>query len=81
MTFEEKLNEMAALQEGWNSYKAKAISPEIIALVKKFLTEPAIVPLSDGGILLEWQIGPQVLTLEFSGDHGFHIHLESATWK
>lgn len=52
----ERLKELLRLPDGWDGYGAPPIRPEIAALATVLLTPPSIVPMSDGGIQLEWHI-------------------------
>ena len=37
-----------------------------------FAPAPAVVPLSSGGLQLEWHVGPRVLELEFESPEAIH---------
>ena len=75
-----RLAELAALQENWDSYGSPPPSPKLIgealAIVQRAerllgysqaspMPTPSIVPLSGGGIQIEWQTPVQELELEF----------------
>lgn len=53
-----KLDEIATLPDNWDSYGADTPWPDAIATARRIVTlfqhAPAIVPLSDGGVQLEW---------------------------
>lgn len=56
------LVDLLTLPAGWSSYKASEIDPAIVArvielsndLIPEFAPAPAVVPLSSGGLQLEW---------------------------
>lgn len=67
------LDELSKLPVGWDSYGSPKISNDLIMAAKSFLyllefefIAPRIVPISGGGIQLEWQIGERELELEFT---------------
>lgn len=58
---EERFAELLALPAGWDSYGARKIDPLAIAAARrlldalpKYIPEPAIAPMSNGGVELEW---------------------------
>lgn len=51
----EKLAELAALTENWDSHGGRAINRDVLSLLELLLTVPAqAVPGSDGSVQLEW---------------------------
>ena len=64
------------LTEGWDSYSGKRINRDLIKSSLLILTEvmdasspvPSVVPLSDGGLQLEWHRKQQDLEIVFSAD-------------
>ncbi len=67
------LDELSTLPIGWDSYGSPKISDDLIMAAKRFLYQlefefiaPRVVPVSGGGIQLEWQIGERELELEFT---------------
>jgi hypothetical protein len=64
------------LSPNWDSYGAKTINQEMIRASLMILTQimqadspvPSIVPLSDGGIQIEWHRRQQDLEIVFSMD-------------
>ncbi|HWV78902.1 MAG TPA: hypothetical protein VN027_16455 [Isoptericola sp.] len=70
-----KLQEIAALEDGWWGPRSRAVPSEIIALVDKVLPELAdigvhvvIAPHSSGSILLEWSRPGMDYTAEIRPD-------------
>lgn len=67
------LNELAKLGEDWDSYGSERIPKVLIDEAKKFVTSlefeeigaPFVVPISGGGIQLEWHKGTHELEIEF----------------
>jgi len=66
------LDELSTLPIGWDSYGSPKISDDLIMAAKRFLYQlefefiaPRVVPVSGGGIQLEWQMGERELELEF----------------
>ena len=66
------LDALSTLPVGWDSYGSPKISDDLIMAAKRFLYQlefefiaPRVVPISGGGIQLEWQIGERELELEF----------------
>jgi hypothetical protein len=68
----ERLQQLAALEENWDSYGARPLDPAALRtaqeIIEQALTWPApaprIFPVPDGGIQLEWRAGPVELELE-----------------
>jgi len=77
-----RLDELAALEENWDSYGSPPPSANLIGHVlmivqraerllgyshaeQRVMPTPSIVPLSGGGIQIEWQTPVQELELEF----------------
>jgi hypothetical protein len=64
------------LAEGWDSYGGKKINHALIRLALSLLAQimdetsspPAVVPLSDGGLQLEWHRKQQDLEISFPAD-------------
>lgn len=77
-----RLDELAALEENWDSYGSPPPSADLIGHVlmivqraerllgyssqQSVMPTPSIVPLSGGGIQIEWQTQVKELELEFS---------------
>ena len=67
------LDELSTLDVDWDSYGSPKISNDLIIAAKSFLYQleyeffaaPRVVPISGGGIQLEWQMGERELELEF----------------
>jgi hypothetical protein len=71
-----RINQLTALAVGWNSYGAQEVQADMAMEAVEFLTKvtypgiaaPSIVPLSDGGIQLEWHRGGLDVEVTFSDD-------------
>ncbi len=57
----EQLDEIAAMPDGWDGFRAGAFAPATIAAARLLLSylrpdapRPHIAPMSDGGIMFEW---------------------------
>lgn len=72
----QRLAVLLRLPEGWNSYRARRVSPKAVAAVLRTLPRiagptapaPAVVPLADGGVQVEWHQGGIDLELAFAAD-------------
>jgi hypothetical protein len=73
-----RINDLAGLARGWNGYEAEEISAEMAISAVRFLTKiahpsiaaPAIVPLSDGGLQVEWHRGELDVEVTLSEEDG-----------
>ena len=69
---EECLASLATLPKGWDGYDGIPVGPAIVVLVRYFLTAieecgrtvPDVVPLSNGGVQLEWVGGVYKVEME-----------------
>lgn len=94
----EKARELWSLPEGWNSHGAAVIQDEPIQRALSFLfrvmvassPEPSMVPLSDGGVQLEWHTRGFDFELAFRSDgsldvlyeeQGQEVENEEAIWR
>lgn len=86
-TIDERLAELAALEEDWNNYRADRIDAEVIARVRKFFDlldyvfpKPYLFPTPSGGINIEWEECKENrgLSIEFmrTGDIQFFLYGE-----
>jgi len=61
--FLDRINAVGDLQAGWDGAVARAVSDAAVTCAMNFITEvmerdtpaPAVVPVNDGGLQLEWQ--------------------------
>lgn len=75
-----KLAALESLEPGWDSESASPIDREIIEAARRFVRSvpdgiaprPMVVPLSSGGVQLEWHSGRRVLELEFESPETVH---------
>ena len=69
-----QISNLTALRPDWDTYGAPAIRASAIAAVASFiidhaygdLSAPAVVPMSDGGVQLEWHRGGVDIEIAFS---------------
>jgi len=78
----DRIDHLLSLQRGWDSYRAPAISAragafallvvmnvrEIVGVRANALAKFGIFPTLDGGIMMEWHLGPRSLYLEVRAD-------------
>lgn len=70
------ISSIQSLSENWDSYGGKKTSDDLIKLALSVLTQimsvnapvPAVVPLGDGGLQLEWHRKQQDLEIVFPAD-------------
>lgn len=70
------LVDLLTLTPGWNSYDAVAIDPDLVAqavemsndLLPESCDVPAVIPLSNGGLQLEWRRDGASLEIVFDRD-------------
>ncbi len=71
-----KMSQLSHLSENWDSYGARAVDEFLIQRVGEqislteavSLPEPEVVPTSEGGVQLEWDLDSCALELEFCPD-------------
>ncbi len=69
-----KVSELTALRPDWDTYGANAVDAAAAARVAEFLLDhafgdlsaPSVVPMTDGGLQLEWHRGGLNLEISFS---------------
>ena len=82
-------SEIQCLPENWDSYGAPVVKNELVQkalyllglVMEQNSPVPAVVPLSDGGVQLEWHRRKQDLEIVFTADrqpHYFYRNLETA---
>jgi hypothetical protein len=72
----DRISSLTALAVGWNGYDAREVQADMAIDAAKFLTEvafpgiaaPSIVPLSDGGVQVEWHRGGVDIEIAFSDE-------------
>ena len=71
----ERLGRFLSLGENWNGYGENAITAQAVVRTMNLLTrvamdgpEPAVVPMSDGGIQIEWHYGGTEIEVEVPSD-------------
>jgi hypothetical protein len=87
-----RLQDLAALAPDWDSYGAKPVEADMAMAAVRFLAtlaaaapgvdKPSVVPLSDGGVQVEWHRGGIDLEVAFSDDEpGVYLvdHTSNAT--
>jgi hypothetical protein len=64
-----RLESLADLKPGWDSYGGKAPTPEAIAAARVMIEwEPTATPLSGGGVQLEWHAGGYDIEIRIAPD-------------
>lgn len=72
------LAHLAALPENWDSHGGRPIDRDVLDLLALLLTEPAQpVPLSSGGVQLEWHNGMWDVEIELAGDGQGGVRIKS----
>jgi hypothetical protein len=79
-----KLFQLLALPHDWDSYGSPPPSEVavtaavhlILGIDIDYFVSPRIVPVSGGGVQLEWSLGPREIEIEF-GDEGSASYLKS----
>jgi hypothetical protein len=72
----ERMNRLTDLAAGWNGHGAREVKGDTAMEAVKFLAEvaypkiaaPSIVPISDGGVQVEWHRGGLDIEISFSED-------------
>lgn len=85
----DRVQALARLEENWNTYGSPAISPEAVSEALKLLTdiarlgmpEPKIVPVSGGGLQMEWANGRSEIEIEIFPDKSIQYLLVDAEGK
>ena len=80
----EVIDELTGLSPGWDGYSGVAVLPEVADHARDFLRTigeyaqlvPDVVPLSDGGLQLEWFVGDYEVEVEISPDCSTHFTFE-----
>lgn len=75
-----RLGELAELKPGWDGEGAPAIDSNILIAAREMIgslprfvaARPMVVPLTSGGVQLEWHKGRTVLELEFESPDTVH---------
>ena len=73
----ERLGQYLSYGENWNGYGENPITGQAVARTMSLLTkvamdgpEPAVVPMSDGGIQIEWHYGGTEIEIEVPPGEG-----------
>lgn len=76
--FEDVMADLAALGPDWNGYGEQAITPEAIAT----LAWVTVVPLSSGGVQLEWHTEQFDIEVEVDPDGSLRsVMSEKVSWR
>jgi hypothetical protein len=75
-----ELDRLAALPPGWDREGADPMDPAIVTAARQLvaalpddtLGTPAVVPIADGNLQLEWNDGPRSLELEIADPRTIH---------
>lgn len=87
-----RINQLASLDEGWDSYGARAVQPDsaihavrlLAAVISAGAPLPEIVPTTEGGIQLEWHRSGADLELEITPRSAVEVFLrfpDEQTWE
>ncbi len=77
-----RLDQIAALEPNWDGRGAPPVDRALLRAVRAwsqdlpgwaFATPPAVVPLSSGGLQLEWRFADRLLELEFETSDQLHF--------
>lgn len=74
--FEAAIAELVKLPKGWDGYKGIPVRPEVAERARRFMEVavkctqfvPDVVPLSDGGLQLEWFVGAYEIEVLIASD-------------
>jgi hypothetical protein len=80
----ERIRELLALEDGWDTYGAPRIDRSIVELAVVFAwkfgrgiaTAPWIVPTSLGGLQMEWHDGERTVEIAFNPGQPVHLYIE-----
>jgi hypothetical protein len=72
-----RIEALTALAHGWDSYGGQPVAADAAMGAVRFLAEtaypelpePAVVPLADGGVQIEWHRGGLDIEVTFSDEH------------
>ena len=81
---ENRLNELANLPNGWDGYNGLPAQRAAVEYARCIMDEireytlifPAIVPLSDGGLQLEWFVGAHEIEVTIAPDGSAQVYFE-----
>ena len=81
---ETSITELVNLPQGWDGYDGLPVRPEVAEHARRFMTTirectqlvPAIVPLSDGGLQLEWFVDAYEVEVVIAPDGTAYVHFE-----
>ena len=81
---EAAITELMKLPLGWDGYDGLPVQPEVAGRARRFMAAigeytppvPDVVPLSDGGLQLEWFVGAYEVEVVIAPDGTAHIYFE-----
>ena len=81
---EASINELVNLRQGWDGYNGLPVQPEVAEHARRFLVAigkctqlvPDVVPLSDGGLQLEWFVGAYEVEVAIAPGGTAHVYFE-----
>lgn len=77
---EERLATLTMLKDNWDSYSGRPMTAAALDLARVLLvTEPAIIPRSNGGVALEWYHGGWEVDLCIEPDGSASLFVERAS--
>lgn len=84
---EASITELVNLPQGWDGYNGLPVRPEVAVHARRFIAVigkytqlvPDVVPLSDGGLQLEWFVGAYEVEVAITPDGMAHVYFECTT--
>ncbi len=81
---EASITELVNLPQGWDGYNGLPVRPEVAVHARRFMAAigectqlaPDVVPLSDGGLQLEWFVGGYEVEVVIAPDGTAHVYFE-----
>ena len=79
-----ELDELTELPQGWDGYNGLPVRPQVAEHARRFMETigectqlvPDIVPLSDGGLQLEWFVGAYEVEVAIAPGGTAHVYFE-----
>ena len=81
---ESSITKLVNLPQGWDGYNGLPVQPDVAEHARRFLAlirestqlVPDIIPLSDGGLQLEWFVGAYEVEVVIALDGTAHVYFE-----
>lgn len=79
MSITDTLDRLAGLTQGWDGHQGHPPTEGALDAARQFLLNAAVVPLSDGGLQIEWHRGDLDIEVEISpGGNLRHVSIGRA---